>query len=108
MSTTFDLVVETVERAFELRDFTYGPNTDLVFVSSQFDPERLEWAIEDLQRKRKLEWPLIPDRSGRLCEAQLFIPERLTVSELCQILDRGKWPSSWTRAGKVRSPWSFS
>jgi hypothetical protein len=97
---TLSVVLECVAQAFELDDFTYGPNTDLMFVSSQFDPERVEWAIEDLQKKRPLEWPLIEDRHGRLRRAQLFLPDSLTVAELCQIVDSGKWPTTWTRPGK--------
>jgi hypothetical protein len=107
VSSTFDLIIECVTQTFELDDFTYGPNTDLVFVSSQFEPERLEWAIDALGRRRKMEWPLTADANGRLCRAQLFLPESLTVAELCQIVDSGKWPTSWTRPNKVLSSWSF-
>lgn len=93
-------VLKCVQQAFELDNFIYGPNTDLLFVASQFDPEWIEWAIEDLQSERPLEWPLIEDRHGRLRPAQLFLPENLTVAALCQIVDGGKWPSSWARPGK--------
>ena len=100
MSSTYDLVIECVARAFELDDFTYGPNTDLVFVSGQFDPERLEWAIEALHCRRPLQWPVAADDKGRPRRAQLFVPAKLTVNELCAIVDSGEWPTSWTRPGK--------
>jgi hypothetical protein len=106
-NNTLNLVIECVAQSFELDSFTYGPNTDLIFVSSQFDPERVEWAIENLHSKRPLEWPLIEDRHGRLRRAQLFPPERLTVAELCEIVDSGKWPTTWTRPGKVLSDLPF-
>lgn len=108
MSNTFDLVVECVARAFELNDFTYGPNTDLVYVSSQFDPEALEDALEALEHQRKMEWPMLEDSKGRLRRAQLFVPESLTVMELCEIVDSGRWPTSWTRPGKVLRSWPFA
>jgi hypothetical protein len=97
---TMSFVLKCVQQAFELDDFTYGPNTDLMFVSSQFDPERIEWAIEDIQSKRPLKWPRIEDRHGRLRRAQLLLPESLTVAELCRIVDSGEWPTSWTQPGK--------
>lgn len=101
-SPSYETVHAIVAAGFELRDFVFGPFTDLVSIADQIgDVERLEWVFEDLQKAFDLRWPEIVDASGCLRRAQLFVPETLTVTELASVADAGAWPISWTRPGKT-------
>lgn len=92
---TFKLVVSLLDGRFERFSGTFQAETDLVALSAD-DPEELEWALEDLQRSLELRWPRW---NGR--RAQLLLPDTLTVSELCTVVDAGEWPSEWTKPGKT-------
>jgi hypothetical protein len=96
----YDAVVAGAERGFALAVFVFGPNTDLSSIAQQTDGECLEGLIEELERAFSMRKPAITDKSGRRRVPQLFIPDRLTVTELADILDSGEWPESWTRPGK--------
>ena len=96
----YDAVVAGARRGFELGEFVFGPHTDLSSIAQQTDGERLEWLIEDLDEAFSMGKPAITDEGGRRRVPQHFIPDRLTVTELADMLDSGAWPQSWTRPGK--------
>jgi hypothetical protein len=96
----YQAVVAGAKRGFELGEFVFGPNTDLVLIAQQTDGEYLEALMEDLDRAFSMKMPALTDERGRRRAPQLFIPDRLTVTELADILDSGEWPESWTRPGK--------
>lgn len=101
---SYEAVRAIVIAGFELREFVFGPATDLISIANQTgDVERIDWVLADLQKAFNLRWPEIIDASGCPRRAQLFVPEALTLTELVAIVDEGAWPISWTRPGKSLS-----
>ncbi len=96
MDATFKLVVSLIENGFEGFQGEFSPETNLTELVKN-DPEQIEWMLEHVQAVLKLEWPR--DERGR--RLQLFLGERLTVADLCDVVEGGCWPLSWTRPGKV-------
>ncbi|MGE0739716.1 MAG: hypothetical protein AB7O98_00110 [Hyphomonadaceae bacterium] len=83
---------------------TYGPDADLV-VLTLTNPAQLQRVLEGIQKDRDLKWPTVADAAGKQQPAQLFIGDSLTVSQLCEIVQSGAWPQSWTRPGLIlRAP----
>lgn len=78
----------------------YSSDTDLMALPSS-DPEWIEDVVGELQDTFILQWPHIAGKKGELRAAQLFLPERLTIGELCQIVDSKEWPMAWTLPGFV-------
>jgi hypothetical protein len=92
------LVVSLIEERFSTPALALAPDTDLVALCTA-DPEELEWVLAELQRTLRLVWPAYRDGRGHTHRLQLFLPEELTIADLCAVIDAGAWPAKWTRPG---------
>ena len=100
----YDLVHEIVVGCFEMDEFVFGPDTDIIFVAKDRDPEIVEWVLDAVDRRFSLTWPRIEDSRGKTRRAKLVVQSSLTVRELADIVHAGSWPLEWTRPGQVLSP----
>jgi len=95
---TLALVTQHLRRWFDYPgDFSI--DLDLVALAG-VNPVLIQRVLEGIHKDRKMKWPTVPDADGRQQPAQLFIGDALTVGQLCDIVQSGAWPQSWTRPGK--------
>jgi hypothetical protein len=95
---------------FESPNQILTPETDLVFLFGQTDPDKFEDFLETISKRHGVKLPDLRDMAPgadtrprgilpfirdvlfRKIDMEVVFVDKLTIAELCKIIEVGKWP----------------